>query len=74
MNERAEQLKNLIRHSTKAKLTMPNNWFTDIPCSDRMQEQKKEIREAIEYLKKDGKVDIEIEEGEEYYIIRLEAK
>ena len=73
MTERANHLKTLIRHSSKSELTMPKQWFMDIPCSDRMSKQKKEIREAIEYLKKDGKVDIKINEGEEYYIIKLEA-
>ena len=73
MNERANYLKTLIRYSTQAKLTMPTQWFMDIPCSDKMYEQKKEIKEAIEYLKKDGRTDIQIKEGEEYYTIKLEA-
>lgn len=70
---RANHLKTLIRHSSKAELTMPKQWFMDIPCSDRMSKQKKEIREAIEYLKKDGEVDIKINEGEECYTLILEA-
>lgn len=73
MTERANHLKTLICHSSKSELTMPYQWFMDIPCSDRMSKQKKEIREAIEYLKKDGGVDVQIKEGEEYYIIKLEA-
>ena len=73
MTERANHLKTLIRYSTQAKIIMPPEWFMDMPCSDRLSKQKKEIKEAIEYLKKDGKVDIQIKEGEEYYTIKLEA-
>ena len=73
MTERANHLKNLIRHSSKSELTMPAPWFIDGPCSDEMSKQKKEIQEAIEYLKKDGRVDVQIKEGEDYYIIKLEA-
>lgn len=73
MTERAEQLKTLIRYSTKAKLTMPKEWFDDTLCSERMTKQKNEIQEAIEHLKKDGKVNITIEKGEEYYTINLKA-
>ena len=74
MTERAEHLKNLIRHSSKAELELTQLWFNDAKCSKRMQEQKKEIHDAIEYLKKDGRTDITIKETEEDVIIRLEAK
>lgn len=72
-DERAEQLKTLIRHSTEARLKMPTVWFDDTPCSEKMSKQKKEIKEAIDYFKKDGKVNITIEEGEEYFIVTMEA-
>ena len=73
MTERAEHLKALIRHSSQAELKMPRQWFDDTLCSERMAEQKKEIKEAIEYFKKDEKVVITIEEGDEYFIISMEA-
>lgn len=53
--ERREHLKNLIRHSTDAKLILPNTLLNDeTKCSDKITEWRKEIQEALEYLKQDG--------------------
>ena len=71
--ERAEHLKTLIRHSTETELKMTNRWFDDTPCSERMSETKKDIKKAIEYLEKDETVDINIEEGDEWFIVHMKA-
>ena len=71
--ERAEHLKTLIRHSTETELKMTSAWFDDTLCSERMSETKKDIKKAIEYLEKDGTVDINIGEGDEWFIVRMKA-
>lgn len=73
MTERADYLKALIRHSTQAELKMPLEWFDNTPCSKGITETRKEIKEAINYLKKDGGVKINIVRYPEYVIISMEA-
>jgi len=75
MNEkRAEHLKTLIRHSTKAELKLPKQFFTNTPCSIKMNKKRTNIKQAITELEKDGKVNISIEKGERYYTIKMKAE
>lgn len=53
--ERNEHLKNLIRHSCDAKLITANSLLNnETKCSERITEIRKEMQEALTYLKKDG--------------------
>ena len=53
--ERREHLKNLIRHSCYSKLIIPNSLLEDkTHGNDTVNQIRKEIQEALEYLKEDG--------------------
>ena len=75
--ERREHLKNLIRHSTEAELILPNSILNDkTKCDNEIKKIRKEIQEAIEYLKQDDRVgEMTLTPyDEDHTIIHLKAK
>ena len=75
--KRSEHLKNLIRHSCYSKLIIPNSLLEDkTHGNDTVKQIRKEIKEALEYLKQDDRVgEITLTPYDEYCtIICLKAK
>ena len=71
--QRREHLKNLMRHSCDSTLYIPNSLLGNTPGDEGIIKIRKEIAEALEFLKHDN-IKITITPYDDYTKIHLKPK